>query len=302
MSRPGYLRASSTNLSKKAQSRPLEGKLAIVTGGSRGIGAAIANNLAAKGANVVLNYTSDSSAERTNTLSSILQSEHLIQALPVQADLGDPNGPAHLVAIAKNKFSHPKSGKFVIDVIVNNAGVAGNQLLPEITAESFHKQYDVNVLGPILLLQAALPYLPTDRSGRIINISSVSSSLGFVGQTVYGGTKSSALEHMTRTWARELAERATVNAVNPGPVATDMYGGTSPDFQQQMKSHIQHTPLMKERKGVDLEEFVKGAEKAGGRPGYDYEVAGVVAMLCLEDSGWCTGSVICANGGLKFSY
>lgn len=193
MSRPGYLRASSTNLSNNAQSRPLEGKLAIVTGGSRGIGAAIANNLAAKGANVVLNYTSDSSAERTNTLSSTLQSEHLIQALPVQADLGDPSGPAHLVAIVKNKFSHPKSGKFVIDVIVNNAGVAGNQLLPEITAESFHKQYDVNVLGPILLLQAALPYLPSDRSGRIINISSVSSSLGFVGQTVYGGTKSCTL-------------------------------------------------------------------------------------------------------------
>lgn len=111
-----------------------------------------------------------------------------------------------------------------------------------------------------------------------------------------------ALEHMTRTWARELAERATVNAVNPGPVATDMYGDTSPDFQQQMKSHIQHTPLMKERRGIDPEEFVKVAENAGGRPGYDYEVAGVVAMLCSEDSAWCTGSVICANGGLKFSY
>lgn len=190
MSRPGYRRASFTNLSNPAPSRPLEGKLAVITGGSRGIGAAIANNLAAKGAHVVLNYTSDSSAEGTNSLSSALQREYLIQALPVQANLGDPDGPAHLVAIAKNKFSHPKTGKFVIDIIVNNAGIAENQLLREVTVTSFHKQYDINVLGPILLLQAALPYLPTDRSGRIVNVSSVSSSLGFVGQTVYGGTKS----------------------------------------------------------------------------------------------------------------
>lgn len=249
----------------------------------------------------MLNYTSDSSAERTKVLSSDLQSRYHIQSLPVQADLGDPNGAAHLIAIVKNNFAHPKTGKLVIDIIINNAGVAENQSLERVTAESFHRQYNINVLGPILLLQAALPYLPHDRSGRIVNTSSVSSSLGFVGQTVYGGTKS-ALESMTRTWARELAERATVNAVNPGPVATDMYESTSPEFQQQLKPYIQHTPLMKVREGLDPEEFVKDSERAGGRPGYDYEIAGVIAMLCSEDSAWCTGSVICANGGLKFSY
>ena len=81
-----------------------------------------------------------------------------------------------------------------------------------------------------------------------------------------------------------------------------MYGGTPEDFQKQMKPFIQNAPLMKERKGVDPEEFVKDASKAGGRPGYDYEIAGVVAMLCADDGGWCTGSVICANGGFKFSY
>ncbi|KAL8738997.1 MAG: hypothetical protein Q9181_000279 [Wetmoreana brouardii] len=301
MSRPGYQRASSTNLASRAQTRSLEGKLAIITGASRGIGTAIATSLASKGAHVVLNYTSDSSAERTKSLSSSLQSEHGVQALPVQADLGDPNGPAHLIATAKNHFSHPKTGKVQIDIIINNAGVAGGQLLQEVTADAFHKQYNVNVLGPILLLQAALPYLPNDRSGRIVNLSSVSSSLGFVGQTVYGGTKA-ALEHMTRTWARELAERATVNAVNPGPVATDMYSNSNADFQLQMKPFIQNAPLMKERKGIDPEDFVKNASKAGGRPGYDHEIAGVVAMLCSEDSAWCTGSVVCANGGLKFSY
>ena len=301
MSRPEYQRASSTNLASRAQNRPLEGKLALITGGSRGIGAAIASNLASKGAHLILNYTSDSSAEKADALSSSLQAEHHIRVLPIQADLGNPNGPAHLITTVKNNFAHPKTGKLGIDIIINNAGVAGDQPLQDITVEAFRKQYDVNVLGPILLLQAALPYLPTDRSGRIVNVSSVSSSVGLVGQTVYGGTKA-ALEHMTRTWARELAERATVNAVNPGPVATDMYGSTSAEFQQQMKPYIQHTPLMKEREGIDPEQFVKDAERMGGRPGYDYEIAGVVAMLCSSDSAWCTGSVVCANGGQKFSY
>ena len=117
---------------------------------------------------------------------------------------------------------------------------------------------------------------------------------------MYGGTKA-ARESMTRPWARELAERCTVNAVNPGPVATDMYGETSEAFQLQMKSHIEHTPLMKERKGVDPDQFVADAPKVGGRPAYGYEIAGVVSMLCSSESAWCTGSVICANGGLKFS-
>ena len=101
-----------------------------------------------------------------------------------------------------------RSGKFQIDIIINNAGIAKNMPLEKVTSETFTQQYTVNVLGPILLLQAALPFLPNDRSGRIVNLSSVSSSLGFQGQTVYGGTKA-ALESMTRTWSRELAERAT---------------------------------------------------------------------------------------------
>ena len=150
-------------------------------------------------------------------------------------------------------------------------------------------------------MQAATPYLPTDRSGRVVNVSSVSASIGLIGQTVYGGSKA-ALEAMTRTWARELAENCTVNSINPGPVATDMYESTSAEFQAQLRPWIQNTPLMKAREGVDEDKYVQAAEKAGGRPGYDYEIAGVVAMLCSEDSAWCTGSVICANGGAKFSY
>ena len=137
---------------------------------------------------------------------------------------------------------------------------------------------DCEIVGAILLLQAALPFLPKDRSGRIVNLSSVSSSLGFHGQTVYGGTKA-ALEAMTRTWSRELAERATVNSVNPGPVATDMYGSSGPEFQQQMKPFMLNAPLQRVREGIDDQRFVENAELAGGRPAYDHEIAGVVAMV-----------------------
>ena len=250
---------------------------------------------------MVLGYTSDKSAEITSKLASELQEAHGITALGVQADMGNPHGPAHVINTAKNHFSHPRSGKFQIDIIVNNAAVAKNLPLEGITIDNFNWQYTVNVLGPILLMQAAMPYLPTDRSGRIVNLSSISSSMGLVGQTVYGGTKA-ALEAMTRTWSRELSERATVNAVNPGPVATDMYGETSEAFQQHIKPFIETAALMRERKGIDEDKYVEAAAKNGGRPGYDHEIAGIVGMLCSEESAWCTGSVICSNGGMKFSY
>jgi NAD(P)-dependent dehydrogenase (short-subunit alcohol dehydrogenase family) len=141
------------------------------------------------------------------------------------------------------------------------------------------------------------PFLPTDRSGRIVNLSSVSSSTGFVTQSVYGGSKA-AVEAMTRTWSRELAERATVNAVNPGPVEGPMYKSNSPEFLAGIRGWIMHTPLMAARRGVDSEEVVGDAEESGGRNAYVGEVAGVVGMLCGEDAAWCTGQVVCANGGM----
>ncbi|MCJ1467428.1 hypothetical protein MMC07_006053 [Pseudocyphellaria aurata] len=300
MLRPGYQRASSTNLSAGVPARPLEGKVAIVTGASRGIGAAIARNLAAKGVSLILNYTSDSSKEIASDLASSLQSTHGIKAISVQADMGDPNGPEHLVTTAKNNFSHAKTGKFQLDIIINNAGIALNLPLEKTTPDAFTKLYAINVLGPILLVQAALPYLPHDRSGRIVNVSSVSSSLGFYGQTLYGGTKA-ALEAMTRTWSRELAERATVNAINPGPVATDMYEQTTAEDKLRMKPFHQTAPLMNVREGVDDNKTAQVDEQPRQRWASADEIAGVVAMLCSEDGAWCTGSVVCANGGLKFS-
>jgi len=297
--RPIHSRTRSTNLGG-VSSRILEGKLAIVTGASRGIGEAIAHNLASKGANLILNYTSDSSSKPTEELSSLLTAEYGVTCLVIQADMGIPTGPAHIVNTAKNHFAHPKTGKFQIDIIINNAGVSKNLTIPECTIPDFDWQYKINVLGPLLLLQAVLPYLPNDRSGRIVNLSSVSSSQGFIGQSVYGGTKA-ALEAMTRTWARELAERATVNAINPGPVKTDMWAGTTPGFKKNLRPFIQQTPGSAIRPEVDDEDLVADAENAGGRPAYVGEIAGVVGMLCTPDSLWCTGQVVCANGGMRMA-
>ena len=218
----------------------------------------------------------------------------------IQADIGSPNGPAHIINTAKNHYSHPKTGKFQIDIIINNAGVSKNLTIEECTIEDYEWQYRINVLGPLLLMQAALPYLPHDRSGRIVNLSSVSSSQGFIGQSVYGGTKA-ALEAMTRTWARELAERATVNAVNPGPVKTDMWAGTTAEFKKTLKPFIQQTPGSVIRPELDDKDLVADAENAGGRPAYVDEIAGVVGMLCTPDSLWCTGQVVCANGGMRMA-
>lgn len=278
--------------------RTLEGKLAIVTGASRGIGEAIASKLASYGANVVLGYTSSSSKPNVEALAKDLESKHNVKTLTVQADLGTVEGPKSLIETVKGTdFLRKPDGPFQIDILVNNAGVAHNNLLPAVTVAQFNISYQVNVLGPLLLTQAAEPYLPHDRSGRIVNLSSVSSSTGLIEQSVYGGTKA-ALEAMTRTWARELAERCTVNAINPGPVLTEMYAKNTPEFKRQLRGLIENAPLMRARPGIDSQELVDDAAIAGGRPGYVGEIAGIVAMLVGEDSAWCTGQVVCANGGM----
>ena len=246
----------------------------------------------------MLNYTSPSSSSLASALASRLQTAHSIRAVPVQADIGTPTGASSLLEAAKSAFTTDDADKpFQVDILVNNAGVAMNAMLPDVTVAQFEETYRVNVLGPLLVTQAAAPYLPRDRSGRIVNLSSVSSSTGFVTQSVYGGSKA-AVEAMTRTWARELADRATVNAVNPGPVEGPMYKSNSPEFLAGIKGWIMHTPLMAARPGVDSDEVVRDAEEGGGRPAYTPEVAGIVGMLCTEDAAWCTGQVICANGGM----
>jgi 3-oxoacyl-[acyl-carrier protein] reductase len=160
--------------------------------------------------------------------------------------------------------------------------------------------YRTNVLGPLLLMQAALPFLPHDRTARIVNVSSISSTEGFVGQSVYGGSKA-ALEAMTRTWARELASRGTVNAINPGPVKTDMWDKMPDEHKSGLKPWVMHTPMAAVRYEVDEKSVVEESRFVGGRPAYAKEIASIVGMLCSNDSAWCTGQVICANGGMRMA-
>ncbi|KAH7011949.1 hypothetical protein EDB80DRAFT_750095 [Ilyonectria destructans] len=297
--------------------RPYESKLGIVTGGSRGIGAAVAARLAAKGCHLLLIYTSDSSTQTTKQLCKDLSSTHNIQCSYVQADLGSPADAAtKIVAAARTFFtSYNQTGKFQVDILINNAGVASNQHLNDaekgpILETEFNRVYAVNVLAPLLVTQAVAPYLPTDRSGRIVSVSSVSSSIGYQGQSVYAGSKA-ALEAMTRTWSRELASRATVNAVNPGPAWGDMYAAVGKSFWDINQPYVDASPLAEyngepetlAKAGSDAERFDKIVRESmgGRRPGFTSEIAGTIDMLCSEESGWTTGSVICANGGMKMS-
>ncbi|KAH8425832.1 SDR family NAD(P)-dependent oxidoreductase [Aspergillus melleus] len=293
--------------------RALEGKFGIVTGGSRGIGEAIARNLAEKGCSLLLNFTSESSRARTEDLCASLAKDHSVRCVSVQADLNQPEaGTSTILSAAKQHFSPADGGDLRIDILINNAGVSADRLLNDpvngpIDPAYFTWHYNVNVLAPLLLTQAVAPYLPrgAPRTGRIVNISSVSSSLGFAGQTVYGGTKA-ALEAMTRTWARELADRATVNAINPGPVIGDMYFLTGEGFWNQIQGFQDNTPLSElvdgdpQLESLTPEQIRLVKEKMGGRrPAFTGEVAGVVGMLCTKDGGWTTGSVVCANGGMR---
>lgn len=265
-----------------------------------GIGAAITKNLAAKGANILGVYTSDSSTESARSMTTELEQQHGVKIVAVQADLSNSEDTVHrIVEAAQAEFGSPNG--LTVNVLVNNAGVGGDYPLGEIPVVEFHRIYAVNVLAPIVVTQALLPFLPHDRSGRIVNISSVASTMGFKTHTLYGGTKA-ALEAMTRTWARELAERATVNAVNPGPVEGDMYWAAGEDFWKQLEPFQLATPLSAVRE-TDRPELVKLANEkmAGRRPAYWSEVAAIVGMLCGPESAWCTGSVVCANGGLRFS-
>jgi NAD(P)-dependent dehydrogenase (short-subunit alcohol dehydrogenase family) len=285
---------------------------------AKGIGAAIAQNLAAKGCSLLLVYASDSSKEPIEALCKTLSEQHAVRCIAVQADLAQPShSVAHIISTAQNNFSHPKTGRFQIDILINNAGVAGNKMLNDkengpIEEAQFHQMYNVNVLAPLLLTQACEPHLPTDRSGRIVNVSSVSSAIGYPGQSIYAGTKA-AIEAMTRTWSRELAERCTVNCVNPGPVWGDMYENAGEKFWKGNQPFADVAPLMayhgegevKSKAGEGHEErFNKTVKEGMGsrRPGFPSEIAGVVGMLSSEESGWTTGSVISSNGGMVMSH
>ncbi|KAJ1337398.1 3-oxoacyl-[acyl-carrier protein] reductase [Microdochium nivale] len=319
--------ATTTFTTTATTRRTHDGKLGIVTGGSRGIGAATARRLAARGCNLLLVYTSDSSTGLAAALCDELSSTYGVHCRPAQADLSSAaEASATIVQAARDFFASYSSDspppqdtdrqrQFQIDILVNNAGVASNQLLNDpdhgpISEAEFDRVYKVNVLAPLILMQAVQPHLPRDRSGRVVNVSSVSSSIGYQGQSVYAGTKA-ALEAMTRCWSRELAARATVNAVNPGPAWGDMYAQAGSKFWGINQPYVDAAPLaaydgeeeVRAQAGDAAEQFDRlvREEMGGRRPGFTAEIAGTIEMLCSDEAGWTTGSVVCANGGMKMS-
>ena len=249
----------------------LQDKIAIVTGGSRGIGAAIALELARRGADLLLTF--NVAQQEANEVAA--QIRHIgRRAFTVQASGADRTSARRIVDAVLDQYDH-------IDIIVNNAGVAIDSLLKNMTDEFWDETLDVNLRLPAFLVQAALSHLGP--APRIVNISSVVARAGYRTTSVYAASKA-ALEGMTRAWAVELGHDygATVNCVNPGLVGTDMV-------------------LKDDNIGDEEKEFWNGKIRetpAAPRMGTPDDIAQIVAFLCEEGSRWCTGSVVNANGGL----
>ncbi|KAG9571298.1 NAD(P)-binding protein, partial [Aureobasidium melanogenum] len=214
----------------------LNGKIAIVTGGARGIGAAIVLALASEGAKVAFNYVSENSAPKAEELVKAIHSKGG-DAVCVQADMADASAPCQIVETTLQAFVTNR-----IDILVNNAGLGQNTPLQDVTPEEYEKLMDVNVRAVIFMTQKVLPYLKGS-SNRIINLSSISARGGYATQTVYAATKA-AVEGFTRVWAKELGHtyNVTVNAVNPGPVDTDMYRAAGEVHLASMKEQNKAVP------------------------------------------------------------
>ncbi len=252
----------STNNTKK-----LAGKVAVVTGASKGIGAAIAEHLAAEGASVVVNYAS-SKAGAEKIVSGI--NARGGKAIAVQGDVARKADIERLFAETKKAFGQ-------LDVLVNNAGIYEFLPLEQITAEHFHKQFDLNVLGLILATQEAIKQFASLSS--VINISSVVSTSPAPGGSVYSATKA-AVDAVTKSLAKELgARKIRVNSINPGMIETDGFrasGFAESDLRKQVEAQ---TPL--------------------GRIGQPQDVATVATFLASADSGWITGETFHVSGGFR---
>ncbi|HEV8059541.1 MAG TPA: glucose 1-dehydrogenase [Gemmataceae bacterium] len=249
-------------------SKKLQGQVAVVTGASKGIGAAIAVDLAAAGAAVVVNYAS-SKAGAEAVLGRIRQADG--RAVAVQADVSKPDDIRRLFAETKKAF-----GK--LDILVNNAGTYEFAPLEAISVEHFHKHFDLNVLGMLLTTQEAVKHFGPS-GGSIVNLSSIAATSAPPTTSVYSGTKAS-VNAITRCLAQELGPRKIrVNAIGPGVVETEglhAAGISGSDFQRQMEAK---TPL--------------------GRIGRPQDVAPVVVFLASPESAWITGEILYVSGGLR---
>jgi 3-oxoacyl-[acyl-carrier protein] reductase len=246
----------------------LAGKVAVVTGASKGIGAAIARRLARDGAVVVVNYAS-SSKDAEKVVAQIAKSEG--SAIAIQADVSRVTDVERLFTQTKKAF-----GK--LDILVNNAGVYGFGALEHFTEEEFHRQFNTNVLGLLLVTREAAKIFGKD-GGSIINIGSTVSSYTPPASAIYTATKA-AVDAITGVFAKELGQKKIrVNSVNPGLVETEgshAIGIIGGDYQKKREAA---TPL--------------------GRIGQPDDVANIVAFFASDDSAWLTGEIVNASGGFR---
>jgi 3-oxoacyl-[acyl-carrier protein] reductase len=246
----------------------LQGKVAVVSGASKGIGAAIAKVMAREGASVVLAYASDDSG--ANAVVDAIQAVGG-RAVACRMNVAVESEVQALFWRAIEAFGR-------VDVLVNNAGVYSVQNIEDVTAEEFHRQFDVNVLGTLFMIKEAVKHFG-DAGGSIVNIGSVNSVSAQAGMSIYSATKG-AIDTITRSLAAELAPRGIrVNTLAPG--ATETEG-------------IRATGVM----GTLFEQYVVGRTPMG-RFGQPEEVARVVAFLASDDAGWVTGEWLSASGGFR---
>ena len=248
----------------------LQRKVALVTGASKGIGAGIAKELAAAGASVVVNYASDRTGAES-VVDAIIAAGGRANA--IQGDVAKAADVARLFGQAKEAFGS-------LDILVNNAGVYQAMPVAELTEEEFHREINVNLLGPLLVIRESLRHFGAE-GGSIINIGSGASRSHPPGYSIYSASKA-GLDAVTGVLSKELAPRKIrVNSVNPGATLSEgtkevgLYGAGS-DIEKQL---VAMTPL--------------------GRMGTPSDIAKVVAFLASDDSGWLTGEVILASGGLR---
>jgi len=249
-------------------SKPLAGKVAIVTGASKGIGAGIARRLAEAGASVVVNYAS-SRSDADKVVADIRGSDG--RAVAVQGDVSKAADVKRLFQETKKEFGR-------LDVLVNNAGVYEFAPLEKVTEKEFHREFDINVLGTLLASQESLDHFGPE-GGSIINMSSVASRSPIPDSSVYSATKG-AVDTMTIALSRELAPRKIrVNVIAPGATWSEglvRLGIPGSDFEREM---VGRTPL--------------------GRLGQPEDIARVAVFLASDDARWLTGERISASGGLS---
>lgn len=261
----------------------LAGKVAIITGSNTGIGAAVAQELASRGASVVINYPFPDLADEAQQVVASLPTTST--SIAVEADLTTETGPQKLIdaTVAKYKTIH---------ILVNNAGLAVNKPFESQTLDDWNLLVNLNARAVFLLVQAVLPHLPkpskgssiqedpANDGGRIVNIVSISARAAPPLQTIYAGTKG-MVDSMTKVWAKELPPKygCTVNALSPGPTMTAGFAAAGDTFMDAMRPVIEQTPV-------------------GPRFATPGEIAFGVGFLCEPRASWINGLHMVASGGL----